>query len=100
MLLSDGVLSKLCDTLGRPDRFEALRTARDNAVGHSSGQHAADDLKPAAQAVHQAARTQLMLSRAGESKHSFMRDMLAPLITADTPEHQKLKRDIFATISQ
>ncbi|MCY4527588.1 MAG: AAA family ATPase [Chloroflexi bacterium] len=100
MLLSDGVLSKLCDTLGRPDRFQALQTARDNALDHSSGQHASDDLKPAAQAVHQAARTQLMLSRAGESKHSFMRDVLAPLITADTPEYHKLKCDIFATISQ
>ena len=97
MLLSDGVLWRLCDTHGKSDCFDAIRTARDNALGHASGQHAIDDLKPAAQAVHQAAKTQLMLSRAGESKHSFMRDVLAPLITADTPEYQELKRDIFTT---
>ena len=41
-----------------------------------------------------------MLSRAGESKHSFMRDVLAPLITADTPEYKELRRDIFTAFNQ
>ena len=95
MLLSDGVLSRLCDSLGMSDRFNEIRTARDNALTRAGVQHATDDLKPAAQAVHQAARAQLKLSRAGESKHAFMRDVLAPLVTADTPEYEKLKGDIF-----
>ena len=98
MLLSDGVLSRLCNNLDKSDRFDAMRTARDNALGRSSGQHATDDFKPAAQAVYHAARTQLMLPRAGESRQSFMRDVLAPLITADTPEYQNLKRDIFTDL--
>jgi len=97
MLLSDGVLSRLCDSLGKTDRFDTIRAARDNALGQASGRHAGDDLKPAAQAVHQAARNQLNLPRAGETKHSFMRDVLAPLIVADTPEYEALRRDIFAT---
>ena len=96
MLLSDSVLSKLCDSLGKSDRFDAIRKARDAALACDGGRHASDDLKPAAQAVHQAARTQLRLSRAGESKHAFMRDVLAPLVTADTPEYESLKRDIFS----
>ena len=100
MLLSDGVLSRLCDTLGKSDRFGTMQMARDDALGHASGQHAMDDLKPAAQAVHQAARTQLKLSRAGESKHAFMRDVLAPLITADTPEYKALRHDIFTAFGQ
>ena len=65
MLLSDGVLSRLCDSCDKSDRFEAVRTARDTALARDCGQHATDDLKPAAQAVHQAARTQLRLIRAG-----------------------------------
>ena len=95
MLLSDGVLSRLCDSRDMSDRFDAIRTARDNALIRADGQHATDDLKPAAQAVHQAARVQLELPRAGESKHAFMRDVLAPLVTAETPEYQRLRDDIF-----
>ena len=95
MLLSDGVLSRLCDSVGMSDRFDAIRTARDSALTRTSVQHATDDLKPASQAVHQAARAQLELSRAGESKHAFMRDVLAPLVTAGTPEYEGLKGDIF-----
>ena len=95
MLLSDGVLSKLCDGLGRPDCFTAIKTARDNARARPGVQRAIDDLKPAAQAVHQAASTQLDLPRAGETKEAFMRDVLAPLVTKETLEYQSLKNDIF-----
>ena len=68
---------------------------RDTALPRAGVQHATDDLKPAAQAVHHAARSQLRLTRSGESKHAFMRDVLAPLVTADTPEYEKLRGDIF-----
>ena len=40
-------------------------------------------------------RLRNQMPRAGESKHSFMRDVLAPLVTAETPEYQRLKNDIF-----
>ena len=95
MLLSDGVLSRLCDSLCRADRFDAIQTARDDALARAGVQHASDDLKPAAQAVHHAARIELQLPRAGETKHGFMRDVLAPLVTADTSEYKKLRDDIF-----
>ena len=55
MLLSDGVLSRLCDSHGRPDCFAAIKTARDNPLARLGVKCATDDLKPAAQAVHQAA---------------------------------------------
>ena len=100
MLLSDGVLSRLCDIHGKSDQFDVIRTARNSALCHSSGKHAINDLKPAAQAVHQAVRNQLKLSPVGESKHTFMRDVLAPLITSDTDEYQKLKNDIFCNVNQ
>ena len=95
MLLSDGVLSRLCDSLGKTDRFEAIQTARDNALTRDGDQHAPDDLKPAAQAVHHAARTELKMSSPCETNHAFMRDVLAPLVTANTPEYEKLRDDIF-----
>ena len=95
ILLSDGVLSRLCGSLGKSERFEAIRMARDDALARGADQHATDDLKPAAQAVHQAARTVLQLPRAGETKHAFMRDLLAPLVSANTPEYEKLRGDIF-----
>ena len=95
MLLSDGLLSRLCDSLGKPDRFDEIRTARDNALGHAGADDASYDLKPAAQAVHHAAKVHLRLSPPGGSKHAFMRDVLAPLVTVDTTEYKKLRSDIF-----
>ena len=37
----------------------------------------------------------LQLPRAGETAHAFMRDVLTPLVTANTPEYIKLRGDIF-----
>ena len=95
MLLSDGVLSRLCESLGKSDRFDAIRAARDQALAAKQGQHASDDLSPAAQAVHHAARSELQLLRSGGTKHAFMRDVLAPLVTENTSEYQTLRNDIF-----
>ena len=94
MLLSDGVLSRLCDSEGKPDRLTALQTARDSALARAHGHHAPDDLSPAAQAVHHRATRELKLPTPGETKEAFMRDVLAPLVTAGTPEYEKLKGDI------
>ena len=96
MLLSNGVLGRLCGSLDKADHFDAIRTSRDEALAHAGSQHADDDLKPAAQAVHHAARTILKLPRSGETAHAFMRDVLAPLVTVNTAEYIKLKGDIFA----
>lgn len=95
MLLSDGVLSRLCNSLDKSDRFTVIRKARVDALARGTGHCATDDLKPTAQAVHQAARVALQLPRPGETKHAFMRDVLAPLVTAGTPEYDKLRDDIF-----
>ena len=95
MLLSDGVLRRLCDSVDKVDHFDAIRTARDTAVARAGDQHSVDDFKPAAQAVHQSARIELELARAGETARAFMRDVLAPLVTERTFEYGSLRRDIF-----
>ena len=66
MLLSDSVLSRLCYSVGGSDCAAAILQARDGALDRPSVQYASDDLKPAAQAVHHAARTILKMSRAGK----------------------------------
>lgn len=95
MLLSDGVLGRLCDSEGKPECFDAIQKAREGALSNLGSIKATNDFKPAAQSVHHAARAQLKLSPAGETKHAFLRDVLAPLITPGTPEYEQLKGDIF-----
>ena len=51
MLLSDGVLARLCESVDQSDRLDAIRAARDSALADPQGHHGTDDLKPAAQAV-------------------------------------------------
>ena len=95
ILLSDGVLARLCESVDKSDRFDVIRAARDGALAGKQGLHATDDLKAAAQAVHHAARIELELPQSGRTKHAFMRDVLAPLVTEDAPEYQTLRNDIF-----
>ena len=99
MLLSDGVLSRLCAKHDMSDCFDAIKTARDKALTRPGVQHKKDDLKPAAQAVHQAASAKLKLSRAGETKDAFMRDVLAPLVTARLARIPKAERRHLRPIS-
>ena len=95
MLLSDGILSRLCDRHGKSECITAITKARDNALSPAGTHHAVDDLKPTAQAVHQAVKAELNLPRLGETKHAFLRDVLAPLVTGSTQEYEKLRCDIF-----
>ena len=80
MLLSDGVLSKLCDSHGMPDCFTAIKTARDRLEIVALALDTGSSQSLAAQAVHQAVKAILKLPRSGGSKHAFMRDVLAPLV--------------------
>ena len=95
MLLSDAVLARLCESVDQPEHFQKILAARNTALEGNQGRYADDDLKPAAQAVHQAARTRLRLPQPGRTKGAFMSDVLAPLVTDDTREYQTLRNDIF-----
>ena len=46
VLLSDGVLARLCESRNGSDRFDAIRMARDHLLAKCAGQHASDDLRP------------------------------------------------------
>ncbi|MCY4656439.1 MAG: ATP-binding protein [Gammaproteobacteria bacterium] len=99
MLLSDGVLERLCKRERQPEKLEVILKKRDDILNSHQKQRDIDDFKPAAQAVHQVAKKELELTQAGESKDAFMRDILSPLIDEGTSEYQTLKNDIFGNDS-
>ena len=96
-LLSDEILRKLCEKYGSPDKTEVLISARDDKVKMNNASEA-DDFKPTAQAVHQVARRELPMTRLGETKEAFMRDILAPLVKPETQSYAQLKQDIFGDL--
>ena len=100
LLLSDEVLEKLCQSYSSPDKHDDIIKARTTALqNNADGQRPDDDLKPAAQAVHHAAKNLLNLPTAGTKKEDFMRDFLAPLITPDTDVYSNIRDDIFGSHS-
>ena len=76
-----------------------VRKARDDALtrARARASHPSDDLRPAVQAVHHAAKSTLGLNQPDGSKYGFLRHVLAPLVTENTLEYRQLKRDIFGS---
>ena len=89
LLLSDGVLTRLCEREAKTDQLDTILSARDDA------RKGVEDFKPAVQKVHHAARGRLELSPSGETGQAFLRDFLAPLIVPGTPEYDQLKDRYF-----
>ena len=96
LLLSDFILFRFCEEREQLGELNEIKAARDSALADSINQgKAGDDLKPTAQAVHQAAKRLLRLDRSGSTKQAFMIKFLAPLVTPGTEVYKKLERDIF-----
>ena len=97
-LLDDEVLIALCESLGQPEKSNEIIEAKKEAVSASVGRmNPPDDLKSAAGGIQVAARTFLTLTQGGSSAETFMRDILAPLITPTMSVYQELKNDIFVS---
>lgn len=93
-LLGDEILQRLCEQYESPEKTEVLIGARNDKIKKNNASEA-DDLKPFAQAIHQAARRELPITRIGGTKEAFMRDLLAPLVEPGTNTYIQLKKDIF-----
>ncbi len=92
LLVSNGVLERLCAKFKRPESYSEIISARNSALdAHLAG----DDFKPAVQAVHHAAKKELEIAQSGDTKEAFLRDILTPLVKKGTPEYDSLKSDIF-----
>ena len=97
-LFDDEVLTKLCKHSDKPDEAQNLLTVKNESLKKRTSEgksKSPDDLKPIAQDIHVAAQNALKSVNLGNSKESFMRDILAPLIQSGMKVYEELHEDIF-----
>ena len=97
-LLDDEVLTKLCEHYDNPDETQNLLTAKNEILKKRTSEgksKSSDDLKTIAQDIHVAAQNALKSVNLGNSKESFMRDILALLIQPGLKVYEELHKDIF-----
>ena len=97
-LLDDEVLTKLCEDHGKADKVNDLlntkRTILDKRIAEGKSK-SSDDLKPIAQDIYGAVQNTLKSANLGNTKESFMMDMLAPRIQPGMKVYEELEKDIF-----
>lgn len=95
-LLSDSVIKKLCEHVGKPEEYEGCIKAKKAAMEASVERgKTADDYKSASGEIYNELKRRLQLTGCGNNKDTFMRDTLAPLISPDMEVYKKLDVEIF-----
>ena len=95
-LLDDAVLKKLCDSVGKPEKYDECLRKKNEALTVSIGRgNAADDYKSARGDIYNALKKCLTLVKCGNNADTFIRDTLAPLITPDMNVFKKLETEVF-----
>lgn len=95
-LLSDEILLRLCESVGKAERHSDLISRRDQAVSAAGAQP--DDFKKARQTVHQFARSELHVPNVGQTAPAFLQSVLAPLVTPDTQTYAELHSVLFLAV--
>ena len=98
-LLDDEVLTKLCTDHGEPDKINDLLTAKQDALDKHNLK-SSDNLKSIVQPIHGAAQKILKSANLGNTRESFMMDVLAPCIQPGMKVYEELHEDIFGSNSQ
>ena len=94
-LFADDVLQALSEREGKGELCEDAQSIRATALGKSQARgNAPDDLKSAAGEIYVELTRLLGLQSPGETKDSFMRDTLAPLIVPGMDTYERLKAAI------
>ncbi len=93
-LLDDEVLTKLCEDHDEPDKVEDLLAAKQDAL-QKNKLKSSDNLKSIVQPIHGAAQKILKSANLGNTKESFMMDILAPRIQPGMKVYEDLHEDIF-----
>ena len=93
-LLDDEVLTKLCEYHDASDKVSDLLTAKQDALNKSKLK-SSDNLKPIVQHIHGAAQNVLKSVNLGNTRESFMIDILAPRIQPGMKVYEELHKDIF-----
>lgn len=96
-LFDDEIIHKLCESVGKADCLEACLQAKRDAINESIDRgNAADDIKSASGKIFTEIKRILNLSQCGNNKCAFVRDTLAPLVTANTNIYSLLEKEIFS----
>ena len=93
-LLDDEGLTRLCEDHDEPDKVNDLLMAKQNALNKNKLK-SSDNLKPIVQQIHGAAQKILKSVNLGNTKESFMMDVLAPRIQPGMTVYEELHKDIF-----
>ena len=93
-LLDDEVLTKLCEDHGAADKSNDLLAAKQNAL-QKNKLKPSDNLKSIVQPIHGAAQKILKSANLGNTRESFMMDVLAPRIQPGMKVYEELHEDIF-----
>lgn len=94
-LLSDEIIEKLCHSHGRADLVSQALAIKQHAIEASVNQgNDVDDVKSAAGPIVNGLRSLLQIKNGGSSTHPFLRDTMAPLISADTKTYARLLDDL------
>lgn len=93
-LFDDEVLRSLAISVGHSELADTI-LERKRGIVANTGNAAPDDLKPASGAVYVECKKILRLTRCGNTRESFMRDTLAPLVDKNMEVYKELKDIIF-----
>lgn len=95
-LLDKSVIQKLCEINNKPELFEECMSDIENVIQNSIAQnHPSDDYKSVRGFIFNILKGRLQLTHPGSNADAFIRDTLAPLISADMNVYKELENEIF-----
>lgn len=95
-LLDEEVIERYCASLGKPDKWPDIKTAREAAIRSAiEGGKASDDWKAAKGDIYNACRAALGLTQTGSNADIWMATQLAPLIEPGMTTYDQLRADVF-----
>ena len=95
-MFDDEVIKKLCESVGKPEKYEECLSEKAKAINDSKNRgNAPDDYKSARGDIYLALKRHLSLTQCGNTADAFIRDTLSPLITQDMDVYKRLEEEIF-----
>lgn len=95
-LFDDELITKLCETQGKPELTQDCLDAKNQAIADSiARENPTDDIKSASGQIFTEIKRILGLTQCGNNKCAFVRDTMAQLVTEDTTVYQNLENEIF-----
>lgn len=95
-LLDDEIIKLLCEKENKADKYEEILTVKKKKLEESVEKgNAPDDIKSVSGEIYVEIKKILQLSNCGNTKETFFRYTITPLITPETEIYKELKREIF-----